>query len=371
MGTKKNFAVLYILGVLLVSSCMHPPAPFDEGKWRKQVESQSVEKLYEPHFGEGRYFHPWLQPEQRGFWRFLRWKLSRKADYTDEERAYKPNFIPGLKRRIQSMPPGDLIAWIGHSTFLIRLNGEYWLTDPIFSDRALLPKRVTPPALTAADLKDLGSRVNVLISHNHYDHLDAESIRSLPAAARIFVPLGLKEYVATLHKGVIRELDWWEGVDAGGGSKLLCLPAQHWSRRIGQPTNSTLWASYLLITPETSIYYGGDSGYFIGYKEFGRRFPNIVYALLATTAYHPRWFMHTSHKSIPEALDAFRDLGAKYFIPTQWGTFHLGDEPPGYPALDLKKQIRERNLDASRFLIMDIGGIERIPMKKEAERDKN
>ena len=101
METKKKLAVVHIFWVLLVSSCMHPPAPFDEGKWRTQVESQSVEKLYEPHFGEGRYFHPWLPPEPRGFWRFLRWKLSRKANYTDEERTYLPNFIPGLKQRIQ------------------------------------------------------------------------------------------------------------------------------------------------------------------------------------------------------------------------------------------------------------------------------
>lgn len=92
-----------------------------------------------------------------------------------------------------------------------------------------------------------------------------------------------------------------------------------------------------------------------GQEEFGKKFPNIDYALLATTAYHPRWFMHYAHKSIAEAVDAFHDLGARYFIPTQWGTFALGDEPPGYPALDLKRTLKERNLDTSRFLILDIG----------------
>jgi len=105
----------------------------------------------------------------------------------------------------------------------------------------------------------------------------------------------------------------------------------------GEPLNvavtSPLWASYLLITPETVIYYGGDSGYFVGYREIGRQFPNINYALLPLTAYHPRWFMHYAHMNVPEALAAFIDLGARYFIPNQWGTFHLGDEPPGYPIL--------------------------------------
>lgn len=352
---------LVVYGVLIVSvsSCFHP-APFDENQWRRKVASQEVEKLYAPHFKDGRYFAPWMPMQRGGFWRLARWKFSRKADYTDEERSYRPTFIPNLKERIRSMPGGDFIAWIGHSTFLMRLGGGYWLIDPIFSTRALLPKRVTPPAITAEDLRELGVQVNVLISHNHYDHLDKASILSLPGDSRIFVPLGLGDYVGSFHDGTVRELDWWDKVDAGYDTTLTCLPAQHWSRRIGQPANSTLWASYMLMTPKATIYYGADSGYFVGYREFGRRFPGIDYALLSTTAYHPRWFMHYAHKDIPEVLDAFRDLGAMYFIPTQWGTFHLGDEPPGYPALDLKRHIKERNLDPSRFIIMDIGQIETI-----------
>jgi L-ascorbate metabolism protein UlaG (beta-lactamase superfamily) len=357
----KRLEILWGLGVIMFfSSCIHNPAPFDEVKWRKQVEGQSVEKLYAAHFNDGQYFNPWMPMEHGGFWKFLRWQLSKKAQYRDEEKASKPKFIPELKNRISSMAEGDFIAWVGHSTFLMRLQGEYWITDPIFSERALLPKRITPPAITGEELKGVAPRLNVMISHNHYDHLDADSIRSLPENTRFFVPLGLKTYVESLHKGAVREMDWWESVDAGGGEKLVCLPAQHWARRIGQGYNQTLWASFLLINAEISIYYGGDSGYFIGYKEFGKKFPNIDYALLSTTAYHPRWFMHYAHKSIPEALDAFRDLGAKYFIPAQWGTFALGDEPPGYPSLDLQRNIKAKNLDPSRFLILGIGQIESI-----------
>jgi len=239
----------------------------------------------------------------------------------------------------------------------MRLQGEYWLTDPMFSERALLSKRVTPPALTSDDLRELTDRVNVIISHNHYDHLDAERIRSLPDNSLVFVPRGLKQFVSSLHDGVVTELDWWDNINLPGGTKLVCLPAQHWSRRIGQPVNSTLWASFMLITPNTSVYYGADSGYFVGYKEIGRRFPNITYALLPITAYHPRWFMHYAHINAPEALDAFRDLGAEYFITTQWGAFRLGDNPPGYPILDLRNAMHEQNVDPSRFIIMDIGQI--------------
>jgi N-acyl-phosphatidylethanolamine-hydrolysing phospholipase D len=357
---KLPVIILAVLVATLVSSCVSNPVPFDEAQWRRDVESQRIEKLYEPHFEDGRYFNPWMPMERGGFWQFLRWKLSRKAPYTDEERAFKANVILHLHDRIKALPDVDFIAWIGHSTFLMRLQGEYWLTDPIFSNRAFLPKRVTPPGINADELKELTGTVNVLISHNHYDHLDVESIRSLPEKSRVFVPRGLKKYVEAFHNGVVEELDWWKSIELKGGTKLVCLPAQHWSRRMDQAVNATLWASYLLITPGTSVYYGGDSGYFIGYREIGRRFPNISYALLPITAYHPRWFMHYAHMNPLEALDAFRDLGARYFIPTQWGTFRLADNPSGYPALDFMRVMRKMNLDPSRFIVMDIGGIEMV-----------
>ena len=352
--------IFSILAGLLAFACRHSPAPFDEGKWREQVQEQSVEKLYAPHFKDGRYFNPWMPMEYGGLWRFLKWKFSIEKQYSEEEKTYRPQFIPELKKRIQDMPEGDFIVWIGHATFLLRLQGDYWISDPMFSERAFLPKRITPPAITGEDLRELAPRLNVLISHNHYDHLDEASIRSLPEDSMIYVPLGLKQYVETFHRGVVQELDWWQEIALGGGKKLVCLPAQHWSRRFGQGYNETLWAAFLLITPEVTVYYGGDSGYFLGYKEIGRRFPHIDYALISTTAYHPRWFMHYAHKSIPEALDAFQDLDADLFIPTQWGTFQLGDEPPGYPALDLMRTIEERKLDRSRFILLNIGEIRPI-----------
>jgi len=118
----------------------------------------------------------------------------------------------------------------------------------------------------------------------------------------------------------------------------------------------------MLITQSVTIYLGGDTGYFIGYKEIAKRYPKIDYALLATTAYHPRWFMHYNHMNVDEALKAFSDLNARTMIPQQWGAFHLGDEPPGYSILELKRKIVERHLDASRFIIMDIGEI--LPIGK-------
>ncbi len=152
-------------------------------------------------------------------------------------------------------------------------------------------------------------------------------------------------------------MDWWEEIDLKKGSKLICLPAQHWSLRISQGRNQSLWASYLLITPSVTLYFGGDSGYFKGFREIGRKYPGIDYAFMATTAYHPRWFMHFQHMNIEEAIKGFEELGARTFIPTQWGTFHLGSEPAGYPGLDLTRHIEKNHLDPVRFAIMGIGEI--------------
>lgn len=357
---KKPEILTWVLWMMILSSCTNEARAFDEARWKKDVEAQRIEDLYAPHRNDGRFFNPWMPMEHGGFLNFLKWKMSTQPLYSDEEKSFKPEFKPGLKERIQSMDGTDFIAWIGHGTFLIRMQGQYWLTDPIFSDRALLPKRIIPPALTGEELKSLTTDLNVIISHNHYDHLDVKSIRSLPERTRFFVPLGLKAHLQSLHRGDVKELDWWESVDLGKGTRLFCLPAQHWSRRWGQDTNTTLWASFILISPSIRIYIGGDSGSFVGYREFGRRFPNIDYALLPTTAYHPRWFMHYAHMNIPEALDAFEALGAKRFVPTQWGTFPLGDEPPGYPALELLRMIKEMNLDPAQFMIMGIGELIRI-----------
>lgn len=357
--------LVFLLPFFVVSGCISSPQGFDEYAWRKKVDSVKVSDLYAHHFKDGLFFNPWMPREEKGFIQLLKWKLSRKEDYTDEEKNFKPAFIPEAPRRIKEIPGVDFIMWVGHATFLIRLGGDLWLTDPIFSDRALFPKRKIPPAITSRDLKNLGAkRLNVIISHNHYDHLDSKTIKSLPDDTRFFVPLGLKQFITGLGKDDVVEMDWWQTADAGNGTEIACLPMQHWSRRIGQDVNTTLWASFMISTPELKIYFAGDSGYFIGYREIGMRYPGIDYVLMPTTAFQPRWFMHYAHMDIDEAIDAFHDLNAGYFIPTQWGTFHLGDEPPGYPALELKRKIVEKKLDPSRFLIMDVGQI--IPLKGRA-----
>jgi len=342
---------------LFLSSCQFKHEPFDEAQWHEAIEKTDSQDLYRPHEGEDGFYNPWMVEPDGRFFQFLKWRLSASAEYTEEQNAYLPDLIPGLLTRIKQVSPDDdFFVWIGHATFLFRIDGIFWLTDPMLSDRALLPKRVTPPALTKRELALLDGELRVLISHNHYDHLDAETIQALPASATILVPLGLKNYLETLFAGKVVELDWWQRFK-GINAVVTCLPAQHWSRRLWQSHNTTLWASYMIQSQKYTIYFGGDSGYFVGYKEFGKLFPVIDYALLPITAYHPRWFMHYPHIDVNEALMAFHDLNADYFVPTQWGTFHLGENPPGFPMLELNQKIHERDLDADRYLRPALGEI--------------
>ncbi|MBU1344467.1 MAG: MBL fold metallo-hydrolase [Proteobacteria bacterium] len=352
-----------LLFLLTVSSCAsRDKKNFSETEWAKKVEETKIENLYAPHFKDSKFFTPWMMIPDKSFLDVLGWKLFSKSNYSKEEQAFLPRVLPDTAQRLRQTQ-GDFILWIGHNTFLIRINGIYWMTDPIFSNRALLPPRLTPPALTLKEFNDIVKNVNIVISHNHYDHLDRSSMKNLPRQAMVFVPKGLKEDVMSMNKKNVREMDWWEEITIGKDSKLICLPAQHWSLRISQKRNRSLWASYLLVTPSATLFFGGDSGYFKGFREFGKKYPDIDYAFMATTAYHPRWFMHHQHMNVKEAVKGFEELGARFFIPTQWGTFHLGSEPAGYPGLDLNRHIKENRLDPARFNIMDIGQI--LPIKKK------
>lgn len=333
---------------------------FSETIWAMRIEQTKTDDFYKPNVKDNRYFSPWLKMDDKSFIDVLGWKLFSKPEFTTEEKNFLPKVLEGTAEKINKIK-GNFILWIGHNTFLIRMNQVYFLTDPIFSDRALLPKRLTPPAIQLNELNKLVNNLHIILSHNHYDHLDRWSMKHLPETARVFVPMGLKTYVEKMNKPLVREMNWWQETDLGQGMRLVCLPAQHWSMRIDQGRNRSLWASWLLITPGGTFYFGGDSGYFKGFSEIYKQYPDIDYAFMATTAYRPRWFMHYQHMNIPEAVKGFRDLGARYFIPTQWGTFHLGIEPAGYPGLDLRRYIQSTKLDPEQFKILDIGEIWSIP----------
>ncbi len=351
---KSSLLVCASLSFLIAAGCKSPV--FNEAAWQKKVESTHHSQLYEPHEKEGLYFTPWIDMDVGTPFRFFRWKFSSALSYTQKEENFLPVVRSDAESRIGKNGERDFLLWIGHGSYLIKTGKQLWLLDPIFSRRALLPARKTAPALTAEAVNRLFPKVNVVISHGHYDHLDENSVKQLAKEHTFYVPLGVGQYILRWKPGAkVVEMDWWQRHKIASGFELHSLPAQHWSMRALEGPNRSLWASYMIVTPKSTIYFGGDSGYFVGYREFGNKYPKIDYALLPTTAYHPRWFMHKAHMNAEEAIQAFQDLKARYFVPTQWGTFRLGDNPPGLPMLELRRLIRSRQLDSSRYLELEIG----------------
>lgn len=352
-GAARPIAVFgaAVLASAAASGCL-PQRPFDEAAWRAEVQAARGDDLYAAHRdAEGRFFNPWL-PQERSFGAFLRWTLSaRSVDSERPEDLAAPAVAnDGAALAEPGRPPG--LTHVGHATFAVHWGGPVVVTDPFFSDRAAIVKRLVPPAFGSEKIP-AGSVV--LISHNHYDHLDAASVEALGPRAVFLCPLGLGDSLRSLGAKDVRELDWWQATEVGG-TRFTCLPAQHWSRRLGQGYNETLWGSWLLEREGRRIYYGADSGSFVGYREIGRRFPGIDVALLGIGAYAPRWFMHYPHMDVPETLAAFRDLGARLLVPTQWGVLRLGDEPAALPARLLREAADADPELRDRVKILPVGG---------------
>ena len=163
--------------LLVCAGCSGFSPDFDESAWHDRVTATDPKNLYAPHENDGKFFNPWMPMEEKSIGTLLRWRLAPAKDYTETEKTYLPPVVPDAVARIRATENKDFIFWVGHGTFFMRINGQYWLTDPIFSDRALLPKRKTPPGITTHEILAITDQVNCIISHNHYDHLDENSIR--------------------------------------------------------------------------------------------------------------------------------------------------------------------------------------------------
>lgn len=233
------------------------------------------------------------------------------------------------------------MTWIGHSSFLIQVGRFNVLADPHFSRRASPaqfagPVRFVPAGLTVDQLPPIDA---VVISHDHYDHLDAPSIRHLArrfgTRIRWFAPLGHARWLRGRGASDIAELDWWESGELGDDDALrvTALPARHWSSRLPWSRGKRLWASWTIASHSAgTVYFGGDSGYFPDYPEIGRRMGPFAVTLLPIGAYDPRWFMHAVHMNPEEAVTAWRDLGGTgAFGAMHWGTWRLTDEDPLEP----------------------------------------
>ncbi|MCW6506825.1 MBL fold metallo-hydrolase [Lichenifustis flavocetrariae] len=279
----------------------------------------------------------------------LRWQ--RKRERVPWPRAVANQPFPPPP---EATGPGEAtITFIGHASYLIRVDGFTLLTDPIFSDRASPfafagPKRVRKPGLALDALPPIDA---VLLSHNHYDHMDLPSLRALASRCRptIVTGLGNGAYLSARGIGPSVELDWWERAEPKPGLVITYVPAQHWSSRSLLDRRRMLWGGHVIETASGRLYFAGDSGYFDGFREIRSRLGSPSVALLPIGAYEPRWFMQSQHMNPTEAVEAHVDLDAALSLATHWGTFQLTDEGIDAPLEALQTAKRERGLRQEAF----------------------
>jgi len=302
--------------------------------------------------------NPYPGFEEHNFTDFLQWQIVDriKGKKPDKPDSYSFEKVENDGSFLRNNSEEFTVTWIGHSTLLIQLDGLNILTDPIWSDRSSPvqfagPKRHVEPGLDFEDLPEIDI---VIISHNHYDHLDRLTIEKLGNKPKYFVPLGIGEFLSDLDISNYEELDWWDSITFNK-VKFVCTPSQHFSNRTMFDRNKTLWCSWTILGHNFKFYFGGDSGYFPGFKEIAKKYGPFDIAALPIGAYLPRWFMSPVHLSPQEAIQSYLDLKAEVFIPIHWGTFELADEPLDLPPKVLKEEIEKRQLNSDKFWILKHG----------------
>jgi N-acyl-phosphatidylethanolamine-hydrolysing phospholipase D len=250
------------------------------------------------------------------------------------------------------------VTWVGHATLLVQLDGVNILTDPHWSERASPfsfagPKRVSPPGLKFENLPPIHV---VVISHDHYDHLDVATVKRLAAEHRpkFLVPLRLKQWFTEIGIADVDELDWWDHRVARGLT-FTCVPAQHFSGRTLWDRNRRLWSGWVVAGRAKRLYFAGDTAYFDGFKEIGTRLGPFDLAALPIGAYTPAVIMRASHTTPEEALRAFADVRGQRFVPIHWGTFDLAEEPLDEPPKRLVAEARRLRLDPDRIWTLQHG----------------
>ena len=264
---------------------------------------------------------------------------------------------------------GELRAtFMNHSTFFIQMDGINILTDPIWSDRASPvsfsgPKRMHPPGIRFEDLPQIDI---VLVSHNHYDHLDLATLKQLSEkhTPKIYTPLGTKTLLEKQGFSQVVELDWWQQIPIADSLQLTCVPAQHFSGRGMFDSYKTLWTGFVIDSAAGAVYFAGDTGFGPHFQQIADRFSKIRLALLPIGAFRPEWFMSFAHLSPADALKAHAVLGAKTSIAMHFGTFPMADDSQHEPAEALQALIRNADMQQTEFLVPGFGQARDLPQVK-------
>ena len=302
----------------------------------------------------------------RGAGDFMRWQRERRAQQVPRAPVggYSA-FIERWWQRADFSGNSDAAWWLGHACVLIRVGGLHVLTDPVLHARAsplpfVGPARRTP---VPASINELPAIDVVLISHNHYDHLDRRSVRELARRfphATFVVPLGLAQWLRRHDVARVHELDWWQSIELAG-ARFHAVPAQHWSSRTPWDRNRSLWCGWVMHAPVADhgkpfrFYFAGDTGYGEWLGEIGARLGPFDLAALPIGAYAPRWFMHGQHVDPAEAVRLHRELKSALSLPIHWGTFELADDALDEPPRLLAEALREQGVASAAFPLLRIG----------------
>jgi N-acyl-phosphatidylethanolamine-hydrolysing phospholipase D len=294
----------------------------------------------------------------RNLFKWLGFMIRRMRD--------KPPAVPNLfvipeqkaLSQYQALLHENTITWIGHNTFIIKINGKTILTDPFLFERAspfasIGPKRFTPPGISIQNLPPIDI---ILLSHNHYDHMDLPTLNNLANKSQIHVviPLGLGKYFKKMGYQHIQELDWNESVNIHNIT-IHALPVYHYSKRNLFTSNTSLWVGFSVRWQDKRLYFSGDTGYGSLFLDIGRDYGPFDYALLSIGAYEPNELMYAVHQSPEIAIRTAQELRATTVIPMHWGTITLADEPAFDPPVRFRKAAFEAGYTEERTWIMNIG----------------
>jgi L-ascorbate metabolism protein UlaG (beta-lactamase superfamily) len=309
---------------------------------------------------DGRRFFNLSGSADRTLMEVLRWQ-------TAGTRKPWPRWVErGEPERVPTPSPGQLlISFVNQSTFLLQTDHLAILTDPIWSKRASPlrwagPRRVCRPGVRFDDLPPVGL---VLISHNHYDHMDLPTLRCLEMRFRplFLTGLGNGPYLRRRGLGRIEELDWWQSYRPAEGDEVTMTPAQHFSARSLFDRDRTLWGGFVLTLAGRQVYFAGDTGYGDHFRTIRARLGPPDVALLPIGAYEPRWFMQPAHVNPAEAVLAHQELGARQSVAMHFGTFQLTDEGIDEPVEALRAALRTHRLSQEVFHVPRFGETVPIP----------
>ncbi len=324
-------------------------------------------KMLPSHF-DGRHFRN-LVPRRHGFGALLRWLVSRRQG--PWRRWTGAAFGPSPPQNSERLR----VTFVNHTTFLLQLDGINILTDPIWAERAsplswIGPRRHRPPGIRLEDLPPIDL---VLLSHDHYDHLDLVSLRRIAGEHRPTIYTGLKNGHLLAKHGIgnVVELDWWQEAAARSDMWITAVPAQHFSGRNPFFRDRTLWCGFVVQTEDVTLYFAGDTGAGPHIEQIAEHFPEIDLSILPIGAYRPEWFMGEVHMSPADAVEAHGKLRSKVSVASHFGTFSLADDGEDEPPEVLRELLERADLGDSEFWVLGFGEGRDLPSRFTSTHERS